>query len=48
MLSILKGILIATLVLIDIACVYCSFTKKPAWTYFFWFIVTTFSIIFLF
>ena len=47
MLSILKGILIATLVLIDIACVYCSFTKKPAWTYFFWFIVTSIYILFI-
>ena len=47
MLSILKVILIAFLVLIDISCIYCSFKKKPAYPYFVWFIVTSLSIIFL-
>lgn len=47
MLSILKGILIAILVLIDISCIYCSFKEKPAYAYFFWFIVTSISIIFI-
>lgn len=47
MLSILKGILIASLVLIDISCIYCSFKKKPAYAYFVWFIVISISILFI-
>lgn len=48
MLEILKYILIAFLILIDIACIYCSFKYKPKYPYYFYFIVTTLSIIFLF
>lgn len=44
---ILKSILIAFLVLIDIACIIASFKYKPAYPYYFYFITTTLSIIFL-
>ena len=47
MLSILKYLFIALLILIDISCIVCSFKYKPVYPYYFWFIVTTISIIFL-
>lgn len=47
MITIIKYILIAFLVLIDIACVMCTFKYKPKYPYYFWFTVTTFCIVFL-
>lgn len=47
MLNVLKYIFVALLVLIDISCIYCSTKYTPKYPYYFWFIVSTLSIIFL-
>lgn len=45
MLNILKYLYLATLILVDIACIVCSFKCKPVYPYVFWFIITSIAII---
>lgn len=41
---VLRFIIIAFLILLDIACVNCFFEKKPSWPFLFWFVIFTIAI----